>query len=144
MPLLIHALFPVPVKNTCAASTTMWEFHHPHQRVHAPARLPALVLGLVVLPYSYQRSNVLVIDGGYRRHRRLAAATSGDAQVVPTRHILGSGLSSTENGVLQILLKRLVNLTDPHGKFRDLGDGSSDTAGKVLETTPRMLGSRTE
>ena len=140
MPLLIlnHALFPV--KNTYAASTTMWEFHHPHQRVHAPARLPALVLGLVVLPYSYQRSNVLVIDGGYRRHPRLAAATSGDAQVVPTRH---SGLSLTENGVLQILLKRLVNLTDPHGKFRDLGDGSSNTAGKVLETTPRMLGSRT-
>ena len=140
MPLLIHALFPVPVKNTCAASTTMWEFHHPHQRVHAPARLPALVLGLVVLPYSCQRSNVPVIDGGYRCHPRLAAATSGDAQVVPTRH---SGLSSTENGVLQILLKRLVNLTDLHGKFRDLGDGSSNTAGKVLETTPRMLGSRT-
>ena len=73
----------------------------------------------------------------------MEAATSGDgARVVPTRHILGSGLSSTENGVLQILFKKLVNLTDPHGNFRDLGDGSSDKAGKVLETTPRMLGSR--
>ena len=44
--------------------------------------------------------------------------------------------------MLQIVFKSLVNLTDPHGKFRDLGDGPGTTAGKVLEATPRMLGSR--
>lgn len=85
-------------------------------------RLPALVLGLIALPYSYQWSGVAI-----GATVRLAASTSGD-ECAGVAYPQKCAKPSTENGVLQILFKSFVNLTDPLDELWHLGDGAGTSA----------------
>ena len=108
--------------------TTTWELHHPHRRVH---RLPILVIGLVVLPYSLQLLSVPISDEGYQRHLHAWGPRPRETRECTDVAYPRRASSSTENGVLQTLFKSLVNLTDLrdelwHLSREDVRDNSED------------------